>query len=219
MNTIQRYFMKALASLMLAGLCLCITANANAQCPTDIAPTTGPGSAWAGPIVGTLLMPGTTDCYVIYHYCQRIVNAEVQYYIEDFGPYYSSWGTDCHGTLWYDILNAVKERLFQTTTNVEDCGGLHVLTTTSIFSGQCAEMTSSNPIAIFCGGAYCKKTCDLCYNTTTHQIDETNCSITVVGTASCNSMSDWSTLTVNAVVANTWGYNYNQCYFIDCSGS
>ena len=219
MTKAKRFFSNALASLMLAGLCLCFaTSVSNAQCPTDIPPTSGPGTTWSGPFSADLSI--ASGCVITYHWCQRTINGEIQRYIEDFGPTPGNWGSGCDA-VWKNVLDAIREYLFQTAPT-SDCDPGNVKTVVSVFNGSCAQMQiptgGSYPVCYMCGGAYCKKKCELCKDANGHN-QETNCELTVINTADCDAISSWSTLTVSDVSTNSWGYNLNQCYLIGCDSN
>jgi len=218
MNNIKSLFHKALASLMLTGLCLCfVTSVSVAQCPTDIHPLPGETGymGWTSS-TGTFIIPGTTDCQVIFHYCYRSVNGIEQVYIVDYGPDHTNWGGDCN-PLWKDLLVYVREHIFQ-NESADPCGQ-GVTTVATIISSQCAKWVMNSygyPVCEFCGtGAYCEKTCDLCNNGT--DITESNCTYTSLNTGSCDAIDDWTTLTVNAVKVNSWSHDYDHCYLIGCT--
>ncbi|HWY36633.1 MAG TPA: hypothetical protein VNX68_18460 [Nitrosopumilaceae archaeon] len=218
MNYLNVFIKKALASLMLAGLCLCFgNSISRASCPTDVSPVVGdPGYVAWTPNASDFLLPGTTDCYILAHYCYRTVNGVDQFYIEDFGPDHSNWGSDCGSLTWQNILAAVREYLFQHIF-ADNCG-YGVLTVATIVSSQCAKWVNNSygyPVCEFCSsGAYCEKTCDLCNNGSGNT--ESNCTYTTLNTASCDAIDDWTTLTVNAVKVNSWSHDYNHCYLIGC---
>ena len=202
---------------MLAGLCFSFVSSVSrAQCPTDIAPT---NIAWNGPFQGqSFLMPGTTDCFATFKFCLRTVDGKEQIYIEDFGPDPNNWGSDCGDITWKSILDAVRENLFQSVTTDPCSHPNHIVTVVTTFNGSCAKMvslTGGGVKCFFCGGAYCVKQCDLCQDEHFNNY-ESNCILSVLGTANCDAISNWNSLTVSAVSTNSWGDNLNQCYFINC---
>src|SRR2546423_501408 len=86
MNSLQRFFTKALASVMLAGLSILFVSSVSAQCPTNIYPTaTDPGYVpWADDGVTTMLIG---SCEINVSRCKRILgDATIQYYIYKIVP-------------------------------------------------------------------------------------------------------------------------------------
>ncbi len=77
MNSIQRFFTKALASLMLAGLCFCFSTSVKAQCPPS-APD-NPSIAWisGGCNHGVMLDPNNTGtpCRYTVCWCWRYISS------------------------------------------------------------------------------------------------------------------------------------------------
>ncbi len=75
MNLIQRFFAKALASLMLAGLCLCFTARvAGSSCPTSAPDNTGTGWTPGGCEDMSLNVGGYLCTYTVC-WCYRYISS------------------------------------------------------------------------------------------------------------------------------------------------
>ncbi|MEI8135228.1 MAG: hypothetical protein WCH46_09190 [bacterium] len=185
------------------------------SCPTSIAPT---NISWIGPNFGSVQIPGT-NCWIDFHSCYQTVNSVTEYYISDWGPNPTNWGSECSSINWADMLNIVRKKLFKGTGKPPCSGSGSGTQTVRIFSGTCLSFTSgSYPTAFSCAGEqFCKTECTLCDagggNTT-----ESNCSTSVVGSSnSCSTLTDFSSLNFGAVLNNTWGYSYSTCYFVDCT--
>jgi hypothetical protein len=224
-NLMKKYnhpIRKATQVLLLAGL-IFFGLSVRAQCPTDIAPT---NINWIGPFTSTVLMPGTTDCYLTFTYCDRTVNGVGEYYIASFGPDPNhTWGSDCNNLTWNNMLSAIREQLFQSTYTPPCTGpGSGTLVTVRVFSGQCVSFVMQSSVAScnFCSGAYCKKQCDLCYDVNPpHHKTESNCQISAIGSASCTAISGLENVTYNDVAGN-WtqsGHSYSTCYFLGCDNT
>jgi len=215
MNTFQRFFKKALASLMLAGLCLCFVTNACGQCPTDIAPTT---ISWTGPSNTNITIPGTT-CQVKVIYCTRVVSGVEQVVVEEIDPLSS----DCNSVNWSTILGTVRDYFLKYYVETDPCDpnnpcGGSLITEASIFMAECLQVVKEDGVAAvqFCGGAYCVKTCGLCYDDVDEDNALCNCQTTVVGSSSCSTAPDgWPNTSVGT--ANNWpSQNFGACFTTSC---
>src|SRR5436309_3383816 len=121
------------------------------------------------------------------------------------------------------MLQTLREYLFHNQSTPPCSGpGSGVLTTVRVFSGQCVSfIVSESGVAScnFCSGAYCKVQCDLCHDPTPPYTVHESCTASLIGTADCNAISDFSGITYYSVAANQWGYQYSTCYFIGCDSN
>lgn len=108
---------------------------------------------------------------------------------------------DCAGTQWTYIMDKVRDHFFLVEP-ADSCGSGFTITVT-VITAVCFEMhkcsTCSVANCIYCPGAYCAKTCELCFNPLTGLNVESSCTFSQIGNPDCSSVENWTSTTVGDV--------------------
>ncbi len=215
MYSIKRFFTKALASLMLAGLCLCFPVSVlKAQCPTDVYPTsTDPGYVpWTSGFSRTYAISST--CEIIVTYCMRTIANTPYNIVQRYIYSIVQNPSNCTNIDPSQIINTAIEDLSSDVGAypnglVAPCTDHETIT--QLYRKSCWKINSYTGAYEPCNvNAYCKLTCDVCVDGTGTVVSVTNCSYQVIG----DSNPDCQALPT--------GQNYwipGTCYLLHCGNN
>ncbi len=187
MTITKRFFSKALASLMLAGLCLCfVTSGVRGQCPSNIDPTS---VTWSGPINDSASLSCSGSCEVVVSFCYRSItdapNPDIlEIYIEGI----TLEGSSCDNCGFSAVMNEAKQiALNHFGGALPACSGTDRITG-KLFLSSCYYLNANSLNKAYdpCGNgtSYCVETCQLCYSGGV--VTATGCTFSTIGTPDCS---------------------------------
>ncbi len=218
MTTIHRFFSKALASLMLAGLCLWATSTVHATCPTNYPDY--PLITW---VDGGCYNATVDGCPVTICYCYRDLRptlARFDYVVTSIAP--NPPGAICGGNTWLQIIQDAGVQIVKDNPSAGPCphcvpdnsSYAYVYTYTSL---GCWKLHNNNPnplgspwyVAEICDvNDFCVTTVKICCDPGDgHETILAGSSSTEVGTA-CSSSPFPND---NALIVNDVCYHITGC--------